>query len=179
MKAKPSSTVYIALKTPLLINLHVQQGEPHSWWIWPLVNVFSRLHVVCMILCQSVGGPRTLTDKAVQGVWACCNTHFNKGKELAATCTLTRETGLLQYALQESGLAETCTLIGETGSLQRALQATGCTCYNTHFNRENERQRIMAQVLTMATMGKDTTCPNSASDVGPRPKFSQESSYTP
>ena len=26
------------------------QGELHSWWIWPQVNILSWLHVVCMIV---------------------------------------------------------------------------------------------------------------------------------
>ena len=65
---------------------------------------------------------------------------------------------MMKHALQVTGLAATRTLTRET--------ELGGESWDTWL-----------QLLTMATMGKDATCPNSTSDVGLRLKLSQESSY--
>ena len=63
------------------------------------------------------------------------------------------------------------------GMLQHALQHGKWASCNIHFNKWNESgQRIMVDMTLAFNNGYNGSCRNSVSDVGPRLKFSQESS---
>ena len=91
-----------------------------------------------------------LTAINTSSICACCNTYVLQAAELAATCTSTKETSLLQHA--------------------HFNKANGSGWWKWY---------MWLQLLTVATMGKDATATrrNFTSDVGLQLQFYQESRY--